>query len=189
MDIVIHISLDILNDNQMSEFEREEGGHHHHHHDFGPTYGGGMGFGVRRGEFRFLILIALSEKPMHGYALIQEIGRTYQRPVSAGLVYPTLQELEDMEFVTSKEKEGGKKVYSIASKGRGYLKENDQVVSRLKSGQEYASELGQFGFMNDLRDIQRMLMVNAEFVNTEKMKAIQNVLSETKRKVASIVFG
>jgi DNA-binding PadR family transcriptional regulator len=67
-----------------------------------------MGFGVRRGDFRFLVLMALSEKPMHGYALIQEIGRTYLRPVSAGLIYPTLQELEDMGYVSSEEK-GGKK--------------------------------------------------------------------------------
>ena len=80
----------------------------------------GLGFGVRRGEFRFLVLIALSEKPMHGYALIQEIGKTYQRPVSAGLIYPTLQEFEDMGFVSS-ERRDGKKVYSITTEGKRYL--------------------------------------------------------------------
>ncbi len=46
-------------------------------------------FSVRRGDFRFLVLMALGEKPMHGYALIHEIGKTYLRPVSAGIVYPT----------------------------------------------------------------------------------------------------
>jgi DNA-binding PadR family transcriptional regulator len=173
----------------MSRFEH---GHHHHHGEFGygSGFGGGaMGFGVRRGEFRFLILIALSEKPMHGYALIQEIGRTYQRPVSAGLVYPTLQELEDMEFVSGKEKQDGKKVYSITTKGKNFLKDNDDVVNRLKSGQEYASEIGQFSFMRDLRDMQAMLMMNAEYVDKEKMKRIQEILTETKRKMAQIVFG
>jgi len=143
---------------------------------------------VRRGEFRFLVLIALSERPMHGYALIQEIGRTYQRPVSAGLVYPTLQEFEDMGFVVSKEKDG-KKVYSITTEGKNYLGDNEEVVERLKAGQEYADKIGRFNFVKDLRDIQAMLMVNAEYIDNEKMKRIQETVTEAKRKVASIVFG
>jgi DNA-binding PadR family transcriptional regulator len=148
----------------------------------------GRGYGVRRGEFRFLVLIALSERPMHGYALIQEIGRTYQRPVSAGLVYPTLQELEDMGFIVSKE-EDGKKVYSMTPEGKRYLRENDEVVERLKAGQEYAGMMGQFSFVKDLRDIQAMLMVNAEYIDKEKMERIQEAVLEAKKKVASIVFG
>lgn len=149
--------------------------------------GMGMGFGVRRGEFRFLILIALNEKPMHGYALIQEIGGAYQRPVSAGLVYPTLQELEDMGLIASKEKEG-KKVYSITTGGKRYLTENEEVVSRLKAGQEYAGRVGQFSFMRDLRDIQAILM-NAEYADDKKMKDIQEAVAEAKRKISAIVFG
>ena len=171
----------------MSGYDHEH--HHGHHASFGPFSGGmGMGFGVRRGEFRFLILIALSKKPMHGYALIQEIGRTYQRPVSAGLVYPTLQELEDMEYVTSEEKEG-KRIYSITAGGKKYLEENGEIISRLEAGQEYAGKVGQFSFMRDLRDIQDMLMMNAEYVDEVKMKRIQSTLTDTKRKVAAIVFG
>ena len=169
--------------------EQEHEHHHEHHGGFEPIGGGmGMGFGVRRGEFRFLVLIALSKKPMHGYALIQEIGRTYQRPVSAGLVYPTLQELEDMGYVTSGEKEG-KRVYLITVEGRKYLEENGDIVSRLEAGQEYAGKVGQFSFMKDLRDIQDMLMMNAEYVDEVKMKRIQSMLTDTKRKVAAIVFG
>jgi len=78
-------------------------GNHRTHNGFMPMNRGKMcsRVGVRRGEFRFLILLALNDKPMHGYALIQEIGRTYQRPTSAGLVYPTLQELQDMGLVVS----------------------------------------------------------------------------------------
>lgn len=147
----------------------------------------GMGFGVKRGEFRFLILIALSKKPMHGYALIQEIGRTYQRPVSPGLVYPTLQELEDMDFVVSQEEEG-KKTYSVSVEGKNYLEDNADTVRRLRAGQEYAGKLGQFSFMKDLRDIQGMLMTNAEYIDNEKMKRIQSILTDAKRKVAVIVF-
>jgi DNA-binding PadR family transcriptional regulator len=161
---------------------------HQAHHGLARMGGGmGVGFGVRRGEFRYLILIALGQKPMHGYALIQEIGRTYQRPVSPGKVYPMLHELEDVGFVTSEEKEG-KKVYSITVDGENYLKENEEVVSRLKAGQEYAGKVGQFSFMRDIRDIQAMIMMNADYVDKEKMERIEGILIEAKRKVAGIVF-
>ena len=164
-------------------------GHHHGPHGgFGPPGGGvGPGFGLRRGEFRFLILLVLSEKPTHGYALIQEIGETYQRPVSAGLVYPTLQELEDMGLVAYSEKEG-KKVYSITPDGRAYLRDNEDVVSRLKAGMEYAGKVGQFSIIRNLRDMEGMLMTNADYMDDEKMKRIQEILTEAKRKMAAIVF-
>ncbi len=166
----------------------EHEGHHNGHHDLGHMGGGmGMGFGARRGEFRFLILIALSQKPMHGYALIQEIGTTYQRPVSPGIVYPTLHEHEDMGFVVSQEKEG-KRIYSITKEGEDYLKENEEVVNRLKAGQEYADKVGQFSFMRNLRDIQAMIMMNADYVDKEKMEKIEAILAEAKRKVAAIVY-
>lgn len=147
----------------------------------------GLGFGVRRGEFRFLILLALSEKPMHGYALIQEIGETYQRQVSAGLVYPTLQGLEGMGFVVSAEKEG-KNVYSITAEGKSYLGDNQDVVSRLKAGKEYAGKVGQFSIIRDLRDMEGMLMANADYMDDEKMKKIQETLADAKRRMAGIVF-
>jgi DNA-binding PadR family transcriptional regulator len=131
--------------------------------------------------------MALKEKPMHGYALIQDIGKTYQRPVSAGIVYPTLQELEDMGFVASEEKDG-KKVYSIRVEGQKYLEDNADIVDRLKAGQEYAGRVGQFGFMRDLREIQGMLM-DTEDMDKEKLAGIQAVLADAKRKVAAIVFG
>ena len=152
--------------------------------------GEGMGpsFGVRRGEFRFLILMALSEKPMHGYALIQEIGKTYQRPISAGLVYPTLQELEDMGFLAYKEEEG-KKVYSITAEGEEFLDENGEVVARLRAGREYAGKVGRFNFVKDLRDIQAMLMMNADYVDDEKMARIEEIVADAKKKVAFVVFG
>lgn len=89
-------------------------------------------FGVRRGDFRFLVLMALSEKPMHGYALIQEIGREHQRPVSAGMIYPTLQELEDLGYVVYEEKEG-KKIYSLTLEGKKYLDDNKDIVERIKA--------------------------------------------------------
>jgi DNA-binding PadR family transcriptional regulator len=95
------------------------------HHDYafgGPTHrrhGGGY-FG--RGGIKFAILSLLKEKPRHGYDIIREMeersGGLYTP--SPGVIYPTLQALEDQDYVTSTEQEG-KKVYSITDSGSAYL--------------------------------------------------------------------
>jgi len=146
-----------------------------------------MGFGVRRGDFRYLVLMALSEKPMHGYALILEIGKTHQRPVSAGLIYPTLQELGDMGYVSSEERES-KKIYSLTVKGRKHLEENAEVVERLKAGKAYAERIGRFSFIRDLQDMQAMVLMNEEGIDEGKMKRIQEILTDAKKRMASVVY-
>jgi DNA-binding PadR family transcriptional regulator len=74
---------------------------------------------ARRGDVRTAVLAVLAEEPGHGYEVIQALeeksgGRW--RP-SPGSVYPTLQQLEDEDLVTSEER-GGKRVYSITDAGR-----------------------------------------------------------------------
>jgi DNA-binding PadR family transcriptional regulator len=149
--------------------------------------GRGMGFWVRRGDFRYRVLLALSEKPMHGYALIQELGKTSQRPVSAGLIYPTLQELEDMSYVSSEETEG-KKTYSLTTEGKRHLEENAEIVERLKAGQAYAERIGRFSFMKDLQDMQAMVLMNERDIDDGKISRIQEVVSDARKRMAAIVF-
>lgn len=62
---------------------------------------------------------------MHGYELMKTLQeRTGGRyAASPGSVYPTLQMLEDRDFVRSGDVDG-KKVYSITEAGRAYLAEN-----------------------------------------------------------------
>ena len=146
----------------------------------------GPHFGVRRGDFRFLVLVALSEKPMHGYALIQEISKTYMRPVSAGIVYPTLQELGDMDLVSSEENEG-KKVYTLTTEGKKHLDDNKETVERLRVGREHADAVGRFGLMRELRDMQAMALMS-DAVDEEKMSRIQEILADAKKRMAAVVF-
>ncbi len=147
----------------------------------------GIGVGVKRGEFRYLVLMALSEKPMHGYALIQEIGKTHQRPVSAGLIYPMLQELGDMGLISSEEREG-KKTHSLTVEGRKHLDEKSEIVERLRAGKAYAERIGRLTFMKDLQDMQTMVLMNEEDLDKVKTTRIQEILTDAKKKMASIVF-
>jgi DNA-binding PadR family transcriptional regulator len=97
---------------------------------FGPGFGfgpggprggrrGGRGRG-RRGDVRAAILVLLTERPMHGYEIIQEVAERSQdlwRP-SPGSVYPTLQLLVDEGLITASETEGSKKLFELTDAGK-----------------------------------------------------------------------
>jgi DNA-binding PadR family transcriptional regulator len=167
---------------------RDFGGHHGHHG--GVWFGGEPGPrpGWRRGDFGLAVLEVLDRKPMHGYALIQELQDVYRRPISPGLIYPALQTLQDMEMILPQEDEG-RKIYRITAKGRDYLKENEEVVRRIREGKQQAERIGQFDFLSDLMEIRDAIISNAEIIDAEKAQRLRDVISVAKKSVGVILFA
>src|SRR4051795_6711799 len=80
---------------------------------------GGPGRRAKRGDVRAAALALLTERPMHGYEMIQELEERTDgvwRP-SPGAVYPALQLLEDQSLVTA-DAEAGKRLFSLTEAGR-----------------------------------------------------------------------
>src|SRR3954447_21994269 len=82
-----------------------------------------------KGQFKFIVLRLLAEQPSHGYELIRALeerldGRYTPSP---GVLYPTLQMLEDLGYVQAQEHEG-RKVYTVTEAGHRYLAEQRTVV-------------------------------------------------------------
>jgi DNA-binding PadR family transcriptional regulator len=114
--------------------------------DKGCGEGFGFGFGgwgnqrgrrfrwrvFERGDLKFVILRLVSEKPMHGYEVMQALEEEARGcyKASPGSVYPTLQMLEDEGYVRSRE-DTGKKVYEITEEGREYLDDHGDVVDEI----------------------------------------------------------
>src|SRR5215208_1337165 len=91
----------------------------------GGFRGGGFGRRPRRkgqGDVRGAILILLTERPMHGYQIIQEIGERSGGlwTPSPGSVYPALQQLEDEGLVRIEQAEG-RKVVHLTDEGLAYV--------------------------------------------------------------------
>lgn len=86
--------------------------------------GGPGGMRARRGDVRTAILRLLSESPMHGYQIIQELSARSEGAwsPSAGSIYPTLQQLADEGLVTAQES-AGKKVFSLTETGAALVAE------------------------------------------------------------------
>ena len=89
----------------------------------GPRRGPGSRAG--RGDIRGAVLMLLSEQPMHGYQLIQEItersgGRWSPSP---GAIYPALNLLED-EGLIAITADSGRKLASLTPEGTAYVEEH-----------------------------------------------------------------
>jgi DNA-binding PadR family transcriptional regulator len=81
-----------------------------------------------RGNIKPIILQALSEKPMHGYEVIQHFAKRsggHWRP-SPGSVYPTLRKLEAEGSIIAK-KVDGKNEYYVTARGRQQAEEQSTV--------------------------------------------------------------
>src|SRR5215472_8942099 len=96
---------------------------------FGSFFGGPPPR-AERGNVRYLVLDAIAAQPRHGYEIIQHIeersGGAY-RP-SPGVVYPTLQMLEELEHARVDDREG-KKVYAITAAGKKDLADHQEDVA------------------------------------------------------------
>ena len=98
--------------------------------------GRGGGFGSRagrllgHGDLRLLLLALIAEKPSHGYDLIRAVEERFAGAYapSPGAVYPTLTMLEEQDLVRAEAAEGSKRLYSITTEGKAFLKENAAQV-------------------------------------------------------------
>jgi DNA-binding PadR family transcriptional regulator len=160
---------------------------------FPPGFGRGRGRGRGgrgrrgRGDVRNALLALLTERPMHGYEMIQELdARTggIWRP-SPGSVYPTLQMLED-EGLVAADDSGGRKRYSLTDEGRTAAETaaanppwtevaDDDTVAAAHDVRQAA-----MGIMGALRE------VGVAGTDEQRARALE-VLNEAKRKLYAIL--
>ena len=104
-----------------------------------------MGGFSAAGEVRIAILSLLSEKPRHGYDLMKELetrsGGSYR--VSAGTMYPALQQLEDEGMIVSETKDG-KRVYQLTDLGKQELERERATADNIWRRTSDWSDWGQW---------------------------------------------
>jgi DNA-binding PadR family transcriptional regulator len=146
------------------------------HH--GGPFGGRM---FRRGDFKYLILDMLKDKPRYGYEIIKELedrcGGIYMP--SAGVVYPTLQYFEELGYVTAQQQDG-KKVYTITDEGRKFLKEQEKVINQIHEnmkgwcGMGHGREFPQM--MREIGRLARLCGHEARRADADKVKRMREIL-------------
>lgn len=86
----------------------------------------------KKGDLKYVILDLLKDKPSHGYELTTALEDRFHGlySPSPGSVYPILQLLEDMGYVTSTLGEG-KKVYTITDSGKKFLEDQKETTQKI----------------------------------------------------------
>src|ERR1700730_5148191 len=158
---------------------------------FNPGHGERL-FG--RGDLKYVILELLKDQPRHGYDIIralEERMRGFYRP-SPGSVYPTLQMLEDLGYVTSSQEEG-KKIYSITDAGRRYLTEQastiDDIRSRITAGWDAAQRPEVSDLMHELQQLARALFrhgTKGALHDPERLKKLREIVARARNEVESL---
>jgi DNA-binding PadR family transcriptional regulator len=148
---------------------------------------------AERGGVKYLVLDAVADAPRHGYEIMQVIeerSKGAYRP-SPGVIYPTLQLLDETGLVRGSEKEG-RKIYEITEAGRRELEANRETVTDFYAQQDeapwevYADELADFsrrlvGLVKTVREAARHGRLNPTAV-----RKLRKILDETFAKVQEV---
>ncbi len=159
---------------------------------FGGPFGPGERF-FGRGDLKYVILELLKDQPRHGYDIIRALEdrmRGRYRP-SPGSVYPTLQMLEDLGYVTSTQQEG-KKVYTITDEGRRYLNEQqstvDDIRSRITAGWDAAQRPEVADVMHEVQQLARALFRQGtrNLQDPDRLKKLREVVARARAEVEAL---
>lgn len=150
----------------------------------------------RRGDFKYVILDLLLEKPSYGYELIRAMEERFhgEYAPSPGVVYPTLQMLEEMGYATSSESEG-RRVYSITETGKALMEERrhtvEGIADRMGRWFEVASSVEWREALHDLRRslarLQRLIEHEIQHADAGRVARIRKVLTDAYHDIEVIL--
>jgi DNA-binding PadR family transcriptional regulator len=140
-----------------------------------------------RGTLKYALLMALRDQPLHGYAIIKAIEGTYGYPPSPGIVYPTLQMLEDQGFLLKTQLQT-KKVYTLTDDGRRCLDEHREVVGRIETRAHMPRWNLIPGIGSKLTEIARAILANYHYLDDDKVSKIEDILEDARKHIGQVIF-
>lgn len=151
--------------------------------EFWSDWWRGPGPRPERGVVRYLILDAIRSQPRHGYEIIQAIGDKSHgayRP-SPGVVYPTLQMLEEMQLARTTAQED-RKAYALTESGEAELKAHEDEVADFYEGHDAGA------WETPAEDVARVMKRVGQLIKAFKRGAQRGYLGPGKmRKMLSIL--
>jgi DNA-binding PadR family transcriptional regulator len=141
---------------------------------------------ARRGDVRAAILALLTERPMHGYEMIQELeertGGAWSP--SAGSIYPTLQLLEDEGLIEGTESDGKRRFTLTAAGGEQAAKhEGPPAWEQVTSG--VGTEV--VNLKRSLSGLNHATATAFRASGPEAQKQVSEILDEARKKIFAVL--
>ena len=145
-----------------------------------------------KGDLKYVILDLLKEKPSHGYEIIQALKERFHGlySPSAGGVYPVLQLLEDLGYVSVSDQDG-KKVYTVTEEGLVFLKQRVDIIDRIKNhirgwwGFGHRPEIKEI--MDGFYEIIRIIISHSQDLNTDQIVKMREVMNRARFDINNVV--
>ena len=146
----------------------------------------------QKGDLKYVILDLLKDKPRYGYEIIralEEQSHGFYKP-SAGVVYPTLQMIEEMGYASSTERDG-KRVYTITEEGREFLAERRDSADEIRSHMKHHWNPKNFGpigeIMGEVAKFGKSAGPRIRDADPEKLRRIKEVISMARQEIEAIL--
>ena len=146
----------------------------------------------QKGDLKYVILDLLKDKPRHGYDIIRELEELsygFYKP-SPGVIYPTLQMLEEMGYASSSEQEG-KRVYSITEEGLKFLENQSNIANGVRRQMKHKWSFKNIGrmvtVMKDFHALENLLGDSFRRLDADKAEQIRQILSQAYQAIESVL--
>jgi DNA-binding PadR family transcriptional regulator len=153
----------------------------------GGRRGGPRGGGrSRRGDVRAAILKLLTDRPMHGYEMIQEIAERSQQlwKPSPGSVYPTLQLLVDEGLIVATESDGSKKLFELTDDGRAAA---DKIETAPWDEITEGADPGAVSLRSAVGQLMGAVAQSAHAASAEQQQRIVDIVNNARREIYQIL--
>ena len=150
------------------------------------------GTSFQKGDLKYVILDLLKDKPRHGYDIIRELEELsygFYKP-SPGVIYPTLQMLEEMGYASSTEQEG-KRVYSITEEGLKFLENQSNIADGVRRQMKHRWSFKNIGrmvmVMKEFHALENLLGDSFRSLDADKAEQIRQILSRAYQEIESVL--
>jgi DNA-binding PadR family transcriptional regulator len=150
------------------------------------------GTSFQKGDLKYIILDLLKDKPRHGYDIIRELEEQsygFYKP-SPGVIYPTLQMLEEMGYASSTEQEG-KKIYSITEEGLKFLEDQSNIADGVRRQMKHKWSFKNIGrmamIMREYHELEGLLDSSFRRLDADKAEQIRQILSRAYQEIESVL--
>ena len=150
------------------------------------------GSSFQKGDLKYIILDLLKDKPRHGYDIIRELEEQsygFYKP-SPGVIYPTLQMLEEMGYASSNEQEG-KKVYSITEEGLQFLTRKSNIADGVRRQMKHKWSFKSIGkmvmVMKEYHALEHLLSSAFRNMDADQAEQIRQILCQAYQEIESVL--
>ena len=146
----------------------------------------------QKGDLKYIILGLLKDKPRHGYDIIRELEEQsygFYKP-SPGVIYPTLQMLQEMGYASSTDQEG-KKIYSITEEGLKFLANQSDIADSVRRQMKHKWSFRNIGrmamIMREYHELEELLDSGFRSLDADKAEQIRQILYQTYQEIESVL--